>query len=203
MQVSCGFRCTCFFLEGRQIYWCGTAGDIKKQATPVEFDYYTKVPELFSVGNHEIIKLNHTWSRTMSVMYATVAETAPLKLKLKNNIKMNFLLSSLTTKWTTKDLYPPKIEHMEQFIADKHILKTPASAQAAAEKQTPKRGIANRNNYISNGGRWMAMIHFPASAEVPDLDIASYKDITRVYNKVYNKYIIKLTKYIKKYIISI
>lgn len=54
-----------------------------------------------------------------------------------------------------------------------------------AESQTPKRGIANRNNYISNGGRWMAMIHFPASADVPDLDIASYKDITRVYNKVY------------------
>ncbi|MCQ2816747.1 MAG: hypothetical protein MJ252_05715 [archaeon] len=139
LQVSCGFRCTCFLTDNRQIFWCGTSGDIRRQDTPIEFDYATKIPELFSVGNHEIIKINHTWSRTMSVMYATVAETAPLKLKLKNNIKMNFLLSSLTTKWTTKDLYPPKIEHMEQFIADKHILKQPAAAQAAAEKQTPKK----------------------------------------------------------------
>ena len=59
-----------------------------------------------------------------------------------------------------------------------------------AEKQSPtKPGKANRENYYSNGGRWMVMIHFPSSAEMEaqgkTLDIASYKDATRVYNKVY------------------
>lgn len=63
-----------------------------------------------------------------------------------------------------------------------------------AENQTSgpnkgKPGKANRENYFSNGGRWMVMIHFPSSAEMAaqgeTLDIPSYKDATRVYNKVY------------------
>ena len=75
----------------------------------------------------------------MSILYATVAETAPLKLKLKNNIKMNYLLNNLTSKWTTKDLYPPQIEHMEKFIADKHCLKQPLSSSQSTTTGTKKR----------------------------------------------------------------
>lgn len=52
-----------------------------------------------------------------------------------------------------------------------------------------KPGKANRENYMSEGKRWMVMVHFPSSAEMAaegkTLDIASYKDVTRVYNKVY------------------
>lgn len=46
-------------------------------------------------------------------------------------------------------------------------------------------GVANRMNYNNNDSYWFTMIHFPASADVPNLDISSYKDETRVYNKVY------------------
>lgn len=52
-----------------------------------------------------------------------------------------------------------------------------------------KPGKANRENYMSEGKRWMVMVHFPSSAEMAaegkTLDIASYKDVTRVYNKIY------------------
>ncbi|MCQ2256056.1 MAG: leucine-rich repeat domain-containing protein [Bacteroidaceae bacterium] len=46
-------------------------------------------------------------------------------------------------------------------------------------------GVANRMNYNNQDSYWFTMIHFPASADVPNLDISSYKDDTRVYNKVY------------------
>ena len=45
-------------------------------------------------------------------------------------------------------------------------------------------GYANRANY-KNGDYWFTMVHFPSSTDVPNLDVSSYKDETRVYNKVY------------------
>lgn len=45
-------------------------------------------------------------------------------------------------------------------------------------------GYANRENY-TNGNYWFLMVHFPSSAECPDLDVSSYKDETRVYHKFY------------------
>lgn len=48
-----------------------------------------------------------------------------------------------------------------------------------------KTGVASRKTYITQDGYWFIMVHFPASADVPNLDISSYKDETRVYNKVY------------------
>lgn len=51
------------------------------------------------------------------------------------------------------------------------------------------KGYANRRNYITEDGYWFTMVHFPSSAEMTaqgkTLDISSYKDDTRVYNKVY------------------
>ena len=134
LQVSCGFRATVFLTETRQVFWCGTCGDISQQDVPIEFNYASKVPELFSYDNHHIIKINHSWCRTMSVLYATVAETAPLKFKMNNPNKLKFLLNTLTNKWTTKDLYPPKVEQMENYIAGKHIVKVPKATTTTKRK---------------------------------------------------------------------
>lgn len=106
LQVSCGFRSTVFLTETRQLFWCGTCGDIQQQLEPIEFLYNMKVPELFSYDNHQIVKINHTWSKTMSILYATVAETGPLKYKLNNPPKLTKILNSLTNKWTNNDLFP-------------------------------------------------------------------------------------------------
>lgn len=46
-------------------------------------------------------------------------------------------------------------------------------------------GVANRMNYKNGDSYWFTMLHFPASADVPNLDISSYKDETRVYDKIY------------------
>jgi alpha-tubulin suppressor-like RCC1 family protein len=123
LQVSCGFRSTVFLTETRQLYWCGTCGDIQQQLEPIEFLYNIKIPELFSYDNHVIVKINHTWSKTMSILYATVAEVGPLKHKLNNPNKMNKLLNSLTNKWIYKDLFPPRGEDLDNYIAEKHIIK--------------------------------------------------------------------------------
>ena len=123
LQVSCGFRCTVFLTETRQIFWCGTCGDIQQQDTPIEFYYQNKIPELFSFDNHQIVKINHTFSKCMSILYATVAETAPLKLKLNNPNKVNMMLNNLTNTWTMKDIYVPSNESIENFISEKHINK--------------------------------------------------------------------------------
>lgn len=56
--------------------------------------------------------------------------------------------------------------------------------QNTTEGDDYKSGYANRNNY-KNGDYWFTMVHFPSSTDVPGLDISSYKDETRVYNKVY------------------
>ena len=123
LQVSCGFRSTVFLTETRQLYWCGTCGDIQQQLEPIEFLYNIKIPELFSYDNHVIIKINHTWSKTMSILYATVAEVGPLSHKLNNPNKLNKILNNLTNRWTYKDLYPPRGEDLDNYIAEKHIIK--------------------------------------------------------------------------------
>ena len=123
LQVSCGFRSTVFLTETRQLYWCGTAGDIQQQLEPIEFNYNLKIPELFTYDNHVIVKINHTWSKTMSILYATVAEIGPLRHKLNNPNKLNKILNTLTNRWTYKDLYPPRGEDLDNYIAEKHIIK--------------------------------------------------------------------------------
>ena len=123
LQVSCGFRSTVFLTETRQLYWCGTAGDIQQQLEPIEFFYNLKVPELFTYDNHVIVKINHTWSKTMSILYATVAEIGPLRHKLNNPNKLNKILNTLTNRWTYKDLFPPRGEDLDNYIAEKHIIK--------------------------------------------------------------------------------
>ena len=121
LQVSCGFRSTVFLTETRKLFWCGTCGDIQQQLEPIEFMYNLKIPELFSYDNHIILKINHTYSRTMSILYATVAEIGPLKRKLNNPVKLNKILNGLTNKWNTKDVYPPIGEDLDKYFALKHI----------------------------------------------------------------------------------
>ena len=123
LQVSCGFRSTVLLSETRKLFWCGTCGDIQQQLVPIEFLYNAKIPELFSYDNHTILKINHTWSKTMSILYATVAEIGPLKRKLNNPNKLNKILNNLTNKWTYKDLYPPRGEDLDNYIAEKHLIK--------------------------------------------------------------------------------
>lgn len=134
LQVSCGFRSTVYLTETRQLFWSGTAGDIQQQDTPIEFEYQNKIPELFSYENHHIIKINHSWSKSMSILYATIAETAPLKVKINNPNKLKIILNHLTTKWISNDskvininclVYPPQIEHLDNYIAEKHTIKIP------------------------------------------------------------------------------
>ena len=135
LQVSCGFRSTVFLTETRQLYWCGTCGDIQQQLEPIEFLYNIKIPELFSYDNHVIVKINHTWSKTMSILYATVAEVGPLRHKLNNPNKLTKILNSLTNKWTYKDVFPPRGEDLDNYIAEKHIIK---DAKAPAVKKAKK-----------------------------------------------------------------
>ena len=123
LQVSCGFRSTVFLTENRKLYWCGTCGDIQQQLVPIEFNYNIKIPELFSYDNHVIVKINHTWSKTMSILYATVAEIGPLKRKLNNPNKLNKIINNLTYKWNYKDVYPPRGEDLDNYIAEKHLIK--------------------------------------------------------------------------------
>lgn len=133
LQVSCGFRSTVYLTETRQLFWCGTAGDIQQQDTPIEFQYEYKIPELFSYDNHHIIKINHSWSKSMSILYATVAETAALKVKINNPNKLKTILNNLTIKWVSNDskiiflclVYPPQIDHLDNYIAEKHTIKLP------------------------------------------------------------------------------
>lgn len=135
LQVSCGFRSTVFLTETRQLFWCGTCGDIQQQLEPIEFLYNMKVPELFSYDNHQIVKINHTWSKTMSILYATVAETGPLKYKLNNPPKLTKILNSLTNKWTNNDLFPPRGEEFDNYIAEKHINKDVKMPTATKKKK--------------------------------------------------------------------
>jgi hypothetical protein len=86
--------------------------------------YKLKLPELFSYDNHHIIKLQHSWSKSMSIMYAIIAETRPLQTKLKNPQKMISILNSLSNKWNSKSIFPPKIDHIDNYIANKHKPKS-------------------------------------------------------------------------------
>ena len=59
----------------------------------------------------------------MSILYATVAEVGPLKHKLNNPNKIDKMLNSLTNRWISKDLFPPRGDDLDNYIAEKHIIK--------------------------------------------------------------------------------
>lgn len=63
--------------------------------------------------------------------------------------------------------------------------------QNTTEGDDYEHGYANRSNY-KNREYWFLMIHFPSSTECAArgevLDISSYKDATRVYNKLYGNF---------------
>ena len=71
----------------------------------------------------------------MSILYATVAEVGPLRHKLNNPNKLTKILNSLTNKWTYKDLFPPRGEDVDNYIAEKHISK---DVKASTVKKSKK-----------------------------------------------------------------
>ena len=71
----------------------------------------------------------------MSILYATVAEVGPLRHKLNNPNKLTKILNSLTNKWTYKDLFPPRGEDLDNYIAEKHIIKDQVKATVAKKKK--------------------------------------------------------------------
>jgi hypothetical protein len=76
----------------------------------------------------------HTWSKSISVMYAVIAETTPLKMKLNNPQKMKFILNSLSNKWVDKDIYPPKIDAIENYVSVKHLVKSAGNSVSKKKK---------------------------------------------------------------------
>ena len=59
----------------------------------------------------------------MSILYATVAEVGPLKHKLNNPNKIDKMLNSLTNRLISKDLFPSRGDDLDNYIAEKHIIK--------------------------------------------------------------------------------
>jgi hypothetical protein len=127
IQVSAGLRSSAVLTESRQILNCGTSGEISKQNLPIELEYKLKLPEIFEYENHQIVKIHNTWNESMSVLYAVIAETASLKVKLNNNQKIKHILSTLSDKWITKDIIPPQIDNLENFISSRHLNKVSKS----------------------------------------------------------------------------
>jgi len=58
-------------MDDKKLFWWGTNGTISKQTTPIEHK--------LSNDNLLPIRLQTTWCKTMSLIYATMANTTKLK----------------------------------------------------------------------------------------------------------------------------
>ncbi len=48
---------------------------------------------------YPIVRIHNTWNKSMSIFYATVADTT--LMKNMNNLKINQILATLNSKWNS------------------------------------------------------------------------------------------------------
>ena len=103
LQVAAGFRSTFFLLENRKIYFSGCTSNTFMQNYPILYNYIQKVnfilkkiPEFKNEANYSIVRILTTWTKSFSVLYATIADSSTLKV---SPIKLNSILTNLASKW--------------------------------------------------------------------------------------------------------
>ncbi|KRX03464.1 Regulator of chromosome condensation 1/beta-lactamase-inhibitor protein II [Pseudocohnilembus persalinus] len=96
LQVVAGYRASYVLTQSRKIHFFGTNGRSQIQSNPVQIQV-ENISDNLASSLYEIVKINCTWSRHLSVFYCTFANTGDV-FKKQQLIKQK-VLNKLSQTW--------------------------------------------------------------------------------------------------------
>ncbi|KAL4471689.1 hypothetical protein ABPG74_008582 [Tetrahymena malaccensis] len=121
LQVAAGHRCSMLLMESRKIYQFGSNSSLNHQSFPVEFNIRSKSDKL-SQNFYEPIRIQSSWSKTLSIIYVTYGNTK--NCFEKNTVLKTKTINNLTQKWADTNIDtidPPFIEKIANYISEKNM----------------------------------------------------------------------------------
>nr|BAI63634.1 myosin10 [Tetrahymena thermophila] len=121
LQVVAGHRCSMLLMESRKIYQFGSNSSLDHQSFPVEFNIRSKSDKL-SQNFYEPIRIQSSWSKTLSLIYVTYGNTK--NCFEKNTVLKTKTINNLTQKWADTNIDtidPPFIEKIANYISEKNM----------------------------------------------------------------------------------
>ena len=120
LQVHAGYRHSCVLLESKKVYWAGSTGSMKKQNLFVQIDLAEKFPDYKDISDFTPTRILCTWSKSLSVTYATIADTRPIDTPriMKDKI-ISTLIQKLEENCALQDVEPPFVESIANNFSAK------------------------------------------------------------------------------------
>ena len=117
IQIAAGFRSSFFMNEKRQIYYCGIVDKDNMSKIPKRFRIGIKSKEIEDDSSFSPVRILTTWSRNMSIFYATVADVRRLKWKIENCSKIGKILTTLAIKWNNDSILCPYVDNISNYFS--------------------------------------------------------------------------------------
>eukprot|EP00828_Plagiopyla_frontata_P043849 TRINITY_DN6990_c0_g1_i2.p1 TRINITY_DN6990_c0_g1~~TRINITY_DN6990_c0_g1_i2.p1 ORF type:complete len:249 (+),score=40.82 TRINITY_DN6990_c0_g1_i2:31-777(+) len=136
IQVAAGYRCSLLLLENGRILWSGSNGTINQGNSFEEIDWDIKNPAL-NTSEFTPVRLLSTWSKTISIVYVTFADSRGAEVP--NQIK-NKIFQTLTTKWGEygfQNIYAPFIDTISKYFKGKTTIFNQKKIDTKREPQFP------------------------------------------------------------------
>ena len=117
IQIAAGYRSSFYMTDKRDIYYSGFVSETKHTHGIEKFNINEKTIDIANESEYGIVRIMCTFSRYISIFYATVADIRGLYDKVGNQIKVNEILNTLSEKWTNDEISAPFIPHISRFFS--------------------------------------------------------------------------------------
>ena len=157
--------------SNKEVYWFGTCGNLNDQSQPIMIDLPKYLPDLFGpqgpadprqgpsdqqyapyiMGSQQqdfaIVKINSTWSKTMSISNMMIADLRAVNQDIPHS-KLLSSLQNLGSRWDPKDIMPPYIDFISglfpaNIMRKPAIIKTKAPATKGNHSRQQSSGLLN------------------------------------------------------------
>ena len=150
LQVQAGFRNSIVLLDNKKIYWAGTSGSSKERPFFEEVQLQDRIPGYTKTIDLTPIKVQSTWSKTMSVTYVTISDTRTLTdvtVQVKNKT-LSTLIQKIEDGGSCCDMDPPYVESISKYFSPK-LMKIPFSQRTPSgklEQEKKKKGVRPKSS---------------------------------------------------------
>ena len=123
IQIQCGFRCSIFFSENRNIYYSGILDKDNKTKFNKKFLIENKSKEISNEYEFCPVKIQTTWNKNMSIFYVNIADVRLLFNKFKNIHKIYKILNILSKNWENDNIICQNIESINNYFSSSFMPK--------------------------------------------------------------------------------
>lgn len=143
LQVQAGYRCSIALTENRKLYWTGTNGNLEGLNYFREINLGEKIPGWLNNIDFQPTRVLCTWSKSLSVIYVTLADTRAVELsKMLKGKFVSTITSKLEEVGSLEDVTPPYIEsvckHFPASIMKKPKVSMPGDKRNREQTETSR-----------------------------------------------------------------